>query len=531
MELSDSQQHAYQYIITNLPKEGVILLEGSAGTGKTTLTKTICNHYRKVKNILVCAIAPTHKSKKIIKNVLNQNTLIPISVMTIASALGKIKEHSYIGTKLYTNGNNKKLSSFNLFIIDEVSMIYDDDLRTIINFVRNNKKQLLIIGDRNQIPCPNAPYIITNTISRADSFVFTDDSITKLYLAEIVRQSLDSPIISLACYVRDKLLIDEPFQQMLCNTHFNNVITFDKMYSVFQSHYIIGKVNSCRIIAYTNSSVKTHNLEVRNQLEYNDEYVVGELLTGYSNVGYPELVIENGEDYFIEKITETTTYTINKYKNLSGKYIDLKIADNNILINQLFFINIYDENNKLFIMRLIELAEIVNKVNSTKTDYLNYMELKNNVIFSEDIYKFQGEIYTESSLKESHSLLFIHVNEIIINNSIRESTLSQKINTAYPNILDTRLKDIYKPIGESETFADKYKSIEKDIYYGYSITAHKSQGSTYENTIVDETDFQKISNRWNYRYNKLEDRIKEKNQIRYVAYTRAKTNLFLVYEI
>ena len=108
--------------------------------------------------------------------------------------------------------------------------------------------------------------------------------------------------------------------------------------------------------------------------------------------------------------------------------------------------------------------------------------------------------------------------------------MSQKINTAYPNILSERLKDVYKPVGDSETFADKYKSIEKDIYYGYSITAHKSQGSTYQNVIVDEPDFQKISNRWNYRYNKFEDRTKEKNQIRYVSYTRAKDNLFVVYE-
>lgn len=530
MELTDSQQEAYQYIITNLPKERVILLEGSAGTGKTTLTKTICNYYRQIKNTLVCAIAPTHKSKKIIKNVLNKNTLIPISALTIASALGKIKEHSYVGTKLYTNGNNKKLSSYNLFIIDEVSMIHNTDLKLIIDFIHKNNKQLLIIGDRNQIPCPNAPYLISTTISRADSFIFTDDAITKLYLSEIVRQSIESPIIQLACYVKDHLLIDEPFDQLISNTHFNNIITYADIYSVFQSYYIKDKVNSCRIISYTNSSVKTHNLEVRNQLKYSDEYVIGELLTGYSNIGYPDLVIENGEDYFVEKIVETTNHSIGKYKNLFGKYIVLKIADNNILINKLFFINIYNESNQSFIMRLIELAEIVNSNHSTKTDYLNYMELKNSVVFSEDIYKFQGAIFTETSFKESHSLLFVRVSEIIINNAIKDNALSKKINTSYPNILESRLNDSNKPIGDSETFADKYKSIEKDIYYGYSITAHKSQGSTYDNVITDEPDFQKISNRWNYKYNKLEDRTKEKNQIRYVAYTRAKENLFIVYE-
>jgi hypothetical protein len=530
MELSSGQQEAYQYIITNLPKEHVILLEGSAGTGKTTLTKTICNYYRQIKNVLVCAIAPTHKSKKIIKNVLNQNSLIPVSAMTIASALGKIKEHSYIGTKLYSNGNNKKLSSYNLFIIDEVSMIHDSDLKLIIEFINKNKKQLLIIGDRNQIPCPNAPYVLSNTISRADSFVFTDDNITKLYLSEIVRQSVNSPIIQLACYVKDHLLIDEAFDQVIHNTQFNNIIHYSEIYTVFQNYYIKNKVNSCRIIAYTNSSVKTHNLEVRNQFGYNEEYVVGELLTGYSNIGYPELVIENGEDYFVEQIKETTTHCIGKYKGLSGKYIDLRVAHDNTIIDELFFINIYNDSNKIFIMRLIELAEIVNSNHSTKSDYLNYMELKNSVVFSEDIYKYQGMIYTESSFKESHSLLFVRVNEIIVNNAIKETTLSKKINTSYVDILEARLLDSYKPIGDSETFADKYKSIEKDIYYGYSITAHKSQGSTYDNVITDEPDFQKITNRWNYKYNKLENRIKEKNQIRYVSYTRAKENLFIIYE-
>jgi len=47
---------------------------------------------------------------------------------------------------------------------------------------------------------------------------------------------------------------------------------------------------------------------------------------------------------------------------------------------------------------------------------------------------------------------------------------------------------------------------------------------------VDEPDFQKIANRWNYKYNKLETRVKEKNQLRYVAYTRAKTGLYIIYQ-
>ena len=511
MQLSESQEQAYQYIITNLPRENIILLEGSAGTGKTTLTKAICRYYRQTKNAFICAIAPTHKSKKIIKNMLEENTLFPVTAMTVAAALGKIKEHSYVGTKTYSKGNSKKLSTYHLFIIDEVSMIHDTDLKTVIDFIRKNGKQLLIIGDKNQIPCPNAPYIVTEeSVSRSDSFIFTDERIPKLYLTQIVRQALDSPIINLSVYVKDHLLMDEPFHTVIQNTKFNNVIPYDEIYDTFVKFYNKEQVNSCRIVTYTNTSVKTHNLQVRNRLNYHEPYVVGELLTGYSNIGYPELIIENGEDYFIKKITETTSHTIGTYKNLCGKLIELQIANVASNVKKLFFIDIYHDNNEEFISRLIELAVAVNGKHSTKNDYSNYMKLKNSVIFIEDIYYFQDGIYTETTFKETHSLLFMNVNEIIVDNQVKETTISTKIETMYPGIIQERLEDCYKMIGDSETFADKYKSIEKDLYYGYSITAHKSQGSTYQTVIADEGDFQKIKNKWNNRYNKLEDRIKEK---------------------
>ena len=528
--LSENQQEVFQYIIINLNKEKVILLEGSAGTGKTTLTKNICNYYNENKNTLVCAIAPTHKSKKIIKNILNKNTIIPVSALTVASALGKIKEHSYVGTKIYSNSNNKKLSSYSLFIIDEVSMIRDDDLKLIINYVVKANKQLLIIGDSNQIPCPIAKNIVSNIIEKADSYIFNDDKISKLTLTEIVRQSADSPIIILASFLRNNLLTDLSFDKIIESTNFTGIIKYADIYKVFKDNYIKKMVNSCRIIAYTNSSVKTHNLEVRNYLDYDEDFVIGELMTGYSNIGFPELIIENGEDYYITTIEQTNTYSIGEFDNLYGKIISLEIADTNIKIKKIFFININHPNNNFFIHTLIELGEKINNFNSTKLDYRNYMELKNCVIFTEDIYKFENKIFTETSFKEIHSLLFVNINEIIVDNQSKESVLAKKINTTYPNIIDSRINDKNKVLGDSETFADRYKVIEKDIYYGYSITAHKSQGSTYDTVIVDEPDIQKISNRWNYKYNKLELRVKERNQIRYVSYTRSKQNLFIIYK-
>jgi hypothetical protein len=529
--LSKNQQEVFEYIVNHLIQEKVILMEGSAGTGKTTLTRSICNYFNEKKHHMVCAIAPTHKSKKIIKNVLNKDRIIPITAMTIASALGKIKEHSYVGTKIYSNSSIKKLSMYHLFIIDEVSMIRDEDLRIIVEYIIKSNRQLLIIGDSNQIPCPSAKFIEVKTyIERTDSYIFSDGNITKLRLTEIVRQSIDSPIISLASFIRNNLLNDIPFSKIIEETSFSTIISYNDIYNVFKEYFIKDMVNSCRIIAYTNSSVKTHNLEVRNYLCYEDDFVVGEILTGYSNIGFPELIIENGEDYFITKIEETNHYKIHLFENLCGKKITLQVADSHILIKKLFFININHPYNTTFLHKLIGLAEKINSYGSTKIDYRNYMELKNCVIFTEDIYKYEGKIYTETSYKETHPLLFTNVNEVIVDYELKESLITKKINTTYENIIYERINDKTKLLGDSETFADKYKVIEKDIYYGYAITAHKSQASTYNTVIVDEPDFQKISNKWNFKYNKLESRVKEKNQIRYVSYTRAKDNLFLVYD-
>ena len=56
-------------------------------------------------------------------------------------------------------------------------------------------------------------------------------------------------------------------------------------------------------------------------------------------------------------------------------------------------------------------------------------------------------------------------------------------------------------MSDSETLADRFKAIEKDIYYGYAITSHKSQASTYSYVIADEIDFMKIQDKFNFKYN------------------------------
>ena len=412
-------------------------------------------------------------------------------------------------------------------------MIDDKDLQKIIDYVKCNNKHLLIIGDSNQIPCPNTRYVKRdNYIEKADSFIFNSNNnsnnencIIKLTLYDIVRQCNDSPIIQLTQQIIQDLNTDFNIK----DSNFQNIIDSTQTYKYFGKYYIINSINSCKIIAYTNQAVRTHNIEVRNYLGYIEPFVVNDVLMGYTNIGFPELIIENGQEYIITRVQNTYTFSITtQFNNLTGYLVDLVIQQKikKKPINNLFFININSSNNCEFLNKLIELGEKINEHKSTKVDYRKYMELRNNVLFMEDIYKYDDVIYTETTFKEKHLLLFTNVNEILENGKIKKSLLTDKIRENYMEIITDRIID-NKIIGVNELLADKYKVIEKDIYYGYALTAHKSQGSTYENVIVDEADFQKIYNRWNYKYNILESRIKEKNQLRYVAYTRAKNNLFI----
>ena len=52
--------------------------------------------------------------------------------------------------------------------------------------------------------------------------------------------------------------------------------------------------------------------------------------------------------------------------------------------------------------------------------------------------------------------------------------------------------------------------------YSYEITAHKAQGSTYDNAFVLEADMD------------INRKIKERNRIKYTAFTRPKYKLFVI---
>ena len=95
------------------------------------------------------------------------------------------------------------------------------------------------------------------------------------------------------------------------------------------------------------------------------------------------------------------------------------------------------------LQELIKRAEKVNSVKSSKNDYRKYFEIRNKLIFMDNIYKFENEIVGETQFKKAHPLLFRRVTEVIDNdnNIILENKLSNDIQKKYENILNERLYD------------------------------------------------------------------------------------------
>ena len=134
------------------------LLEGAAGTGKTTLIAHILANSFAQKKIIFSA--PTHKALSVLRSKLELNKTLKSQFMTVHKLLGLRRKIDDKGT-IYFNDvdedfiNNEEFSNIskcNIIIIDEASMISSSIYQTIITkFANNRSVKIIFVGDRNQL--------------------------------------------------------------------------------------------------------------------------------------------------------------------------------------------------------------------------------------------------------------------------------------------------------------------------------------------------------------------------------------------
>jgi shikimate kinase len=534
--LTSDQQNAKDTILEFIgnPEKRSIVLYGAAGTGKSSLTRSILDEIRCI--YTVAGVAPTHKARKVLDRFLNVDSFITIKTLTVASLLNKMRSHSYIGTKKFKGGADTKFNLFDIFFIDEVSMVTDDDYNTILHFVDLLKKKVVFIGDKYQIPNPSQGHVKNKdgTYSKKDSIAF--DNPNRVELKTIVRQNMENPLVKTYLQIRKAIIKNrEPVYDRVSKPGMQFYDDRNKWYEVLKQFYEKLDKNSLhqyRILAYTNDAVKNHNKIVRELFGYGSLPESGELLMGYNTIGWPNPVVENSQDYYLNTITPIKNHSIGTYKNLVGHNLKLQETESGKLSN-VFMPDLTNSSNQQILKELLSRSDKVNEKYSTKEDFKKYMQLKNKMIFMENIYRHDNEILPEAQFRVSNPMLFKPVTDIIDefedgDRTIKENKLTKDINERYPGLLESRYEDD-KPITDIEKISDSFQVIEKDLNFGYAITVHKSQASSFDTVFIDEADIEKIKDHWSYKLDAMIKGMKEQNQLKYVAYTRPKKEAIVFY--
>jgi ATP-dependent exoDNAse (exonuclease V) alpha subunit len=395
----------------------------------------------------VVVSAPTHKAKKVIAK------LTGVAGQTLHSLLGLRPD---VNLDDFNPNDPKfnpiaipKISDFNFVIIDEASMINLDLFNLIKKKTKNTRTKVLFVGDPAQIP----------PVGEKESVVFLEEKIPRHHLTKIERQNLGNPISLIYTNIRNNLNEfdcgierktninekDEGIEFIINKKEFRK-----KLLEKFSSEEFKEDIDYCRLIVWKNHTVMMSNKIIRYYIFNKPKEIIlkNDLLMGYRSIISANLrfnIIENSVDY---KVVHRSKLKKNKDGILGYETILREYTTND-----------YFKDVNVFI------------VDSTNKDNIN---------------------------------LYAGHHDNLKNKAIKDKKLWKKYYAFRRNNLI--MVDIEKH--KNGEFRNKKDIIRKDIDYAYAITAHKSQGSTYEHVFVMEND---INDNW---------LIKERNQIKYVALTR-----------
>ena len=331
---------------TNTP----FALMGSAGTGKTTVTKIIIAGL-KANGIKYAIAAPTHQAKAVISK------LSGSKAKTIHSLLGKGLGDTEVGKELkFSAGFGKDIKYDSVIIIDEMSMIPDSIVDEIMSAAANKSAKVLFVGDWAQL-FPVNNYDNTGRPKMSKSLESENSS----ELTQIMRISGGNPIASTfeamrlfqpegAISVGGVLFENKSgkWKAMVSRRdNFNNIggikfvsehqrmdvinIAIDKY---FKSEDYDKNVRFAKFIAYRNSVVDSLNELVRDRLGKTGIVEVGERLSGQIKISsfdsvYSSSAIENDDEYIVTNVGEERVITSSAVPGVSIPVITIDIETEN----------------------------------------------------------------------------------------------------------------------------------------------------------------------------------------------------------
>lgn len=274
-DLNKGQKEAFELLKDFLVKHGSsqFCLMGFAGTGKSYLVKRLINYiHLKHPSFKIAVTAPTNKAVRVLSKASTIKDL-RVSYQTIHKLLG-LKEVIHTDGKITFEtafDSRNEINNYKVLIVDEVSMLDDTLFHMLQPYVQ--KVKIIYMGDPAQIPPVNKPDCIPFHDEKKIFFDFKEYKLT-----EIMRQSIDNPIIEASFNIRNNLTKRYPIEnvQTKVNEKNNGIIRIDPnkrddrdsamqlFEKYFKSPEFERDADYAKVIAWRNKTVDKTNSIIRN---------------------------------------------------------------------------------------------------------------------------------------------------------------------------------------------------------------------------------------------------------------------------
>ena len=428
--------------------ETSMTLSGYAGTGKTSLMEMIAKKGQKqFKPVMFCAT--TNKAAAVLNDRVSKagfkaSTLNKVFGINVEVDSSK----AYNARNLVNVLKDVDIMPGTTIIIDEASMINEENYKILNDIAKEHRLKIIYVGDEAQLAPVNEDKI---------SKVFRNGEGKVIRLTQVERTD-DNAILKEATAIRN----GEPLSKVSSFNSKGEGVAYISPQHQEAINEVIDKYvkglkqnpNYFRILAYTNKAVTAYNNQVRELLGYDSPIPhVGEPMTGYANWGYEwktkSYRFINSESYKVTQIGRPTT-------------VQTRLDNGTPIVMQAVPITLEDSLGNI--------------------DTFNFMDIKNNAQNRQSAMILANEkkrLWNEARRaygREAKAAVYAKINAIdsflFVNDNIEDNS---------HNLLQA-----------------------KTIDFGYALTIHKSQGSTFTHVLMDDVDVSRASMSGNNAANAME---------------------------